>query len=58
MRQRILALLAAHGDGLSAEEIRAYLRPDKPLGDVLQGMRRQNKVTIRGSGKATRYYLP
>jgi len=58
MRARILELLREHPAGLSAEEIRGYLRPDKPLGDVLQGMRRQNKVTIRGSGKATRYYLP
>jgi transposase-like protein len=57
MRERILALLQEHGDGLSAEEIRVYLRPDRPLGDVLQGMRRQQVVTTRGRGKDTRYYL-
>jgi len=30
----ILELLREHPAGLSAEEIRVYLRPDKPLGDV------------------------
>jgi hypothetical protein len=50
MRQRIVALLAAHGEGLSAEEIRAYLKPDKPIGDTLQGMRKQGVVRVVGSG--------
>jgi hypothetical protein len=58
MRRRIVALLQEHQAGLSAEEIRVYLRPDRPLGDVLQGMRRQHVVTTRGHGKETRYYLP
>jgi hypothetical protein len=58
MRARILALLHEHPAGLSAEEIRVYLRPDKPLGDVLLGMRRQHVVTTQGRGKDTRYYLP
>ena len=46
------------GEIEAKEELRASLRPDKPLGAVLQGMRRQLTVTTRGSGKATRYYLP
>jgi hypothetical protein len=57
MRQPILDLLGAHPEGLSAEEIRVYLRPAKPLGDTLQGMRRQGKVHTRGQGKAMRYFV-
>jgi hypothetical protein len=33
MRQRIVALLGAHPEGLSAEQIRVYLQGEKPLGD-------------------------
>ena len=57
MRQRILALLGEHPEGLSAEEIRAYLQPRKRLGDTLQGMRKQQKVTTRGAGKDLRYFV-
>jgi len=56
MRQRILTLLGEHPEGLSAEEIRVYLRPEKSLGDTLQGMRRQGKVHTRGEGKDIRYF--
>jgi hypothetical protein len=58
MRQRILALLADHPEGLHAEEIRAYLRPERPLGDTLQGMRRQRVVNTRGQGREMVYFLP
>jgi hypothetical protein len=57
MRQRILTLLSAHSEGLSAEELRAYLKPEKPIGDVLQGMRTSGVVTTRGKGKAMRYFV-
>jgi len=57
MRQPILDLLGEHPEGLSAEEIRVYLRPEKPLGDTLQGMRRQGKVYTRGQGKDLRYFV-
>jgi hypothetical protein len=57
MRQRILTLLGEHPEGLSAEELRVFLRAEKPLGDTLQGMRKQNKVRTRGTGKALRYFL-
>jgi len=57
MRARILALLTEHPEGLSAEEIRAYLQPRKRLGDTLQGMRKQQKVTTRGAGKDLRYFV-
>jgi hypothetical protein len=53
----ILALLGEHPEGLSAEQIRAYLQPERPLGDTLQGMRKQQKVQSRGTGKAMRYFL-
>ena len=33
-----------------------YLRPDKPLGAVLQGMRRAGIVKVEGGGKRMRYY--
>jgi hypothetical protein len=57
MRQRIVALLGAHPEGLSAEEIRVYLKAEKRLGDTLQGMRRQHVVTTRGRGKEMTYVL-
>jgi hypothetical protein len=56
MRARIQALLVDHPEGLSAEQIRAYLQPGKRLGDVLQGMRTQKKVDTRGTGKDLRYF--
>jgi len=57
MRQRILTLLGEHPEGLSAEEIRAFLKPEKPIGDTLQGMRVQEKVKTRGKGKDRRYFV-
>jgi hypothetical protein len=36
----MLTLLQAHPEGLSAEELRVYLKAEKPMGDVLQGMRK------------------
>ena len=57
MRQRILTLLGEHPEGLSAEQIRVYLQAEKPLGDTLQGMRRQGKVHTRGQGKDMRYFV-
>jgi hypothetical protein len=57
MRQRILTLLQEHPEGLSAEQIRVYLKAETPLGDTLQGMRKQQKVHTRGTGKAMRYFV-
>jgi hypothetical protein len=57
MRQRILTLLQEHPEGLSAEQIRAYLQPGKPLGDTLQGMRRAHVVTTQGEGEERRYFV-
>ena len=55
MRARILALLQEHQGGLTAEEIRFYLKPERPLGDVLQGMVRQGRVVRQGDRKGGRY---
>ena len=57
MRQHILTLLREHPEGLSAEEIRVFLKAEKPLGDTLQGMRKQQKVRTQGTGRAVRYFL-
>ena len=56
MRQRILTLLQDHPEGLSAEEIRVYLKAEKPIGDTLQGMRRNGVVTAQGQGRDMRYF--
>jgi hypothetical protein len=57
MRGRILALLAEHPEGLTAEQIRVYLNSSKPMGDTLQGMRRGNLVRTEGNGREMRYFL-
>jgi hypothetical protein len=54
--QQILALLQDHPEGLRAEQIRGYLTPDKPIGDMLAGMKRLGTVQTRGQGKAIRYF--
>ena len=56
MRHRILTLLAAHGEGLSAEEIRVHLKVERPIGDTLAGMRKAGVVRTRGQGKEMRYF--
>ena len=57
MRQRILTLLREHPEGLSAEQIRAYLQPERPLGDTLQGMQKAGVVTTHGKGRRKRYLV-
>jgi hypothetical protein len=57
MGQRIVALLGEHPEGLSAEQIRAFLQPEKPLGDTLQSLRKREKVKTRGAGKDLRYFV-
>jgi hypothetical protein len=57
MRQRILTLLREHPEGLSAEHIRAYLQPERPLGDTLQGMQKAGVVTTHGEGRRQRYFV-
>ena len=55
--QQILDLLAAHPEGLTAEQIRGALTPGKPLGDTLAGMRRTGVVRTEGAGRALRYFV-
>jgi helix-turn-helix protein len=55
--QRILALLGAHPEGLSAEQIRVYVSPERPIGDILSGMRRTGAVHVIGEGRGQRYVL-
>jgi hypothetical protein len=57
MRPRILTLLSEHPEGLSAEQIRGHLNPEKPIRDTLQGMRKSSVVRIEGSGKKMRYFV-
>ena len=57
MREAIVTLLRSHPGGLTAEQIRGFLSPAKPLGDTLQGMRRQAVVRIEGQGRELRYFL-
>lgn len=56
MRQRILDLLRQHIEGLTAEQIRAHLNITQPIGDVLQGMRRQYVVRTERTGHTLRYF--
>ena len=55
--ERILTLLAAHPNGLSAEQIRAALAPERPIGNILLGMRRTGAVQVLGQGRTRRYVL-
>ena len=57
MRQRILTLLSEHQEGLNAEQLRAHLHPEKPIGDTLQGMRKAGVVTTQGQGRDMRYFV-
>ena len=52
----IVTLLAAHPEGLRAEQIRGQLAAGKPIGDLLRGMERMGVVRVERSGKALRYF--
>jgi hypothetical protein len=56
-REPILNLLREHPEGLSAEQIRGFLSPEKPIGDTLQGLRRSRLVRTEGQGRVMRYFL-
>lgn len=58
MRARILTVLHEHPEGgLTAEQLRASLKAEKPIGDILQGMRTSGVVKTHGRGKATQYFV-
>jgi len=56
IRQRIETLLREHPEGLSAEQIRAHINPERPIGDILSGMRRTQAVRTQRRGKEIRYF--
>jgi hypothetical protein len=51
VRQRILALLQEHPEGLTAVELRVLLRADKSLADTCAGMRRDGLLQRVGRGR-------
>ncbi len=55
LRQPILNLLHAHPEGLTAAQLRVYMDVDRNIGDVLQGMVRNQLLTKQGSGAQVRY---
>jgi hypothetical protein len=55
--QQILDLLADHPEGLTADELRVYLKATKPIGDILSGMKKTGAVTTQGEGKSLRYVV-
>jgi len=54
---RILALLRSYPQGLTASELRVYLKAEKPIGDTLQGMVRTGKLRGVGRGQQQKYVL-
>ena len=57
LRQPIMALLREHPEGLTTEQIRVHLSPERPIGDTLQGMRRHRVVRTQGNGRKMRYFV-
>ena len=55
LREPILALLREHQAGLTAAELKVYLKTEKPIGDTLAGMVRDHLLVKDSSGKAVRY---
>jgi hypothetical protein len=55
--QRILRVLGEHPEGLTAEQIRVYASPERPIGDLLSGMKRTGVVQTKGQGRTIRYVL-
>jgi len=58
IRPRIMDLLRAHPEGLTAVEIKVHLGIDKNIGDTLSGMVRNQLLTKQGSGAQVRYRVP
>jgi hypothetical protein len=56
LRAGIDALLRTHPEGLRAEQIRGYLSPERPIGNILQGMRRTGTVRVQRQGRRILYF--
>jgi len=57
LRPGILALLDEHPEGLTAAELKVYLKTEKPIGDTLAGMARDGLLVKQGKGQGLRYQL-
>lgn len=57
LRKPILALLQEHQAGLSAAELKVYLKTEKHIGDTLAGMVKAELLVKDGRGKTVRYLL-
>jgi hypothetical protein len=55
--QQILDLLVQHPQGLTADELRVYLKAAKPIGDTLAGMKRLGTVQTIRQGRGIRYVV-
>lgn len=55
LRQPILDLVRAHPEGLTAVQIKVHLDVEKNVGDVLQGMVRNQLLEKQGTGVQVRY---
>lgn len=58
LNQAIVALLAEHPEGLTAEEIRVHGHIQQQTGDTLSGMVTRGRLRAIGTGKQKRYALP
>jgi len=58
LHHQILALLAAHPEGLNAAAIRVYLAVPRPIGDILAGMVRRGVIVVQGQGHGRHFTLP
>jgi hypothetical protein len=56
VRPRILELLHAHPEGLSALQIKVTLGVEKPIGDTLAGMVRNQLLEKEGTGAQVKYF--
>ena len=50
-------MLRFHTAGLTAAELKVYLKTEKHIGDTLAGMVKAQLLVKAGSGKAVRYQL-
>jgi hypothetical protein len=57
LRQQILDVLRAHPEGLSAEALRVYVHAQRPIGDMLAGMRKGGVIRALGPRTQRRYVL-
>ena len=57
LREPILALLRFHTAGLTAAELKVYLKTERHIGDTLAGMVKAQLLVKLGTGQGLRYQL-